>query len=505
LNSSEAVSTAPAYDVLKLTLPNQMAYLALAQAFVDEAARQFGFTGSGLSEIQLGVEEAVTNVMKHGYDVEESRSFDILCERIAGGMRIVVCEKGIPFDPSQIPDYNPGSDLADSSTAGLGVFLMRAMMDDCSFHNLGPGGKETHLIKYLPPAAPEAGAATEAPPPAAPDAIPRKIEYDVRLMRAEEAIEVSRCAYKSHGYSFFDDHIYYPERLVELNRSGEMISAVAVTRDNTFMGHAALLYQYPEDRIAELTFVFVNQEYRGQGALNRLNDFLLTTPKSREFAGMYAYAVANHPFTQKATQRSGLGDCGILLATSPVSWKFKGIAGDASQRISVVLSFKYMETPQRLTLFPPAQHREMIARLYRELGVEHDYVIPVAAAAPAEPSSIESSANPSEGCAEIFVARYGSDAVREVKKLLRSFCLRQMAAVNLFLNLEDPLTAVLAGEFEKLGFFFAGILPRARVGDTLILQYLNNVDLDYGKIVAYSPSARQTLAYIRERDPNESI
>ncbi len=32
----------------------------------------------------------------------------------------------------------------------------------------------------------------------------------MRLMREEEAIEISRCAYISHGYSFFDDHIYYP-------------------------------------------------------------------------------------------------------------------------------------------------------------------------------------------------------------------------------------------------------------------------------------------------------
>ena len=37
----------------------------------------------------------------------------------------------------------------------------------------------------------------------------------VSLGRPEEAIEVSKCAYKSHGYTFFDDHIYYPERIVE--------------------------------------------------------------------------------------------------------------------------------------------------------------------------------------------------------------------------------------------------------------------------------------------------
>ncbi len=72
-----------------------------------------------------------------------------------------------------------------------------------------------------------------------------KIDFEVRRMMLEEAIEVSRCAYKSHGFSFLDDHIYYPERLVEMNRKLEMISAVAVTSENDLMGHAALVFNNP--------------------------------------------------------------------------------------------------------------------------------------------------------------------------------------------------------------------------------------------------------------------
>ena len=292
MSHADTAPHAPHSDTLKLTLPNQMPYLPLAQSFVREAAAHFGFQGASLSQIELAVEEAVANVMQHGYDAEESQAFDIICEHLPGGIRIIIHEMGMPFDPSRIPEYRPGE------SAGMGVFLMKAMMDDCSFHNLGPLGKETHLIKYLPGPAGEPGV-PEAHPTVEPAVITQKINYSVRLMREEEAIEISRCAYKSHGYSFFDDHIYYPARLVELNRSGELISAVAVTEDNVFMGHGALLYQYPEDRIAELTFVFVNVEYRGQGALNRLQEFLLTTPKSREFAGIYAYAVANHVFSRR--------------------------------------------------------------------------------------------------------------------------------------------------------------------------------------------------------------
>jgi anti-sigma regulatory factor (Ser/Thr protein kinase) len=481
----------------RLTLPNEMPYLPLAQSFVRHVATQFGFEEPSLGQLDVAIEEAVTNVMKYGYDAEESRSFDITCERLPGGIRVIIHETGMPFDPSLIPEYHPGE------SQGMGVFLMKSMVDDCSFHNLGPLGKETHLIKYLPQNTGQAGDAI-ADKAVEPAPMAAKIDYDVRLLREEEAIEISRCAYKSHGYSFFDDHIYYPERLVALNRSGDLISAVAVTKDNVFMGHAALLFQYPDDRIAELTFAFVNVEFRGQGALNRLNDFLVATPKARPFEGLYAYCVANHVFSQKALAHAGFDDCGLLLATSPRSWKFKGIPGDPSQRISVVLCFRYMDSPQRLRLYPPAHHRDMVKKLYANLGVEHDFAPPEPGALAKAPELV-TSVNPAESCAEIFVAGYGEGVVREVRRALRSFCLQQVAAINLFLKLEDPHTFFLTEEFEKLGFYFAGILPCARYGDALILQYLNNVDLDYSKIVACSEAAKELLAYIQALDPLSSI
>lgn len=491
-------------DMLKLTLPNDLAYYPVAQTFVREVARKFGFEGTPLSEIEVGVEEAVTNVMKHTYDAEENHTFDIVCEQIPAGIKIVIKEKGIPFDPAAVPDFKLGTSLENASTAGMGVYLMKAVLDECTFRNLGPEGKETHLVKYLKG---ESGVASELAYPHAqvsePEVIKEKIEFDVRMMEPHEAIEVSKCAYKSHGYSFFDDHIYYPERLVELNRTNEMISAVAVTKAGTFMGHAALLFQGPKDRAAELTFVFVNVEYRGQGAFNRLIEYLFSVPKPREMAGIYAYAVANHVFTQKATVRYGINDCGILLATSPASWKFKGIPGDPTQRISVVLSFKYLEPPKRLTLYAPANHREIVAKLYKNLGVEHDLATPAEGLRiDGQESVIETSENESEGCAEIYIAKCGSQAVHDVRNLLRGYCLQQYAAINLFLNLEDPATSVLGCEFEKLGFFFAGILPCARFGDTLMLQYLNNVDFNYSTVTAYSEMAKEILGYIRERDPN---
>ena len=72
------------------------------------------------------------------------------------------------------------------------------------------------------------------------------------------------------------------------------------------------------------------------------------------------------------------------------------------------------------------------------------------------------------------------------------------------MNLSNPLTAGIAAQIEKLGFFFGGILPHGyKNGDALILQYLNNVSIDYDAIQVESAIARKLLAYVREQDPNQ--
>jgi len=156
-------------------------------------------------------------------------------------------------------------------------------------------------------------------------------------------------------------------------------------------------------------------------------------------------------------------------------------------------------------LYVPIHHQEMVAKLYRQLGAEHEFARPSFGAQTSGAPEILSSVNPAEGCAEIFVTRYGDGIVHEIRKLLRRLCLQQVAAINLFLNLEDPATFLLTQEFETLGFFFAGVLPSGRFGDSLILQYLNNVDLDYSKIAAYTDMSKEILAYIQAHDPVSAI
>ncbi|MDI9569608.1 MAG: ATP-binding protein [Pseudomonadota bacterium] len=504
-------------DFLKLSIPPELSYLPLIQTVVLAMARRIGFMDDQLYEIEVAVEEAVSNVVVHAFSQQEGETFEVICERVPLGMRITIREKGIPFDPRQIPDYRPAGDLETTSAAGMGVFLMKRFMDEVSFHNLGMGGKETRLVKYLPtkdvqaylsPREREettAAAEANAPPPGA---RPReRIRYTVRRMEPAEAVEIARCAYKSHGYTFFDDHIYYPERIVELNATDEMISAVAVTEDNVFMGHSALVYPGPDSRIAEFTFVFVNQEYRGQGCMKDIAEYLFTCPKKNPMDGIYVYSVTNHEFTQRGMAQFGIRDCGLLLASSPETWVFKGIEAQ-DQRISVALSFRYLVDPPSLTLYPPARHRKAISRLYKNIGASrHRFAAPVTDGCPPPPGKgeIETEVFTTENCAEIRVIAHGDDVLDEVRKIVRELCLKNVSAIQLFLDLRDPHTFFSVSEYEKMGFFLAGILPMSRVGEALILQYLNNVRIDYDKLALYTEEARWIRDYVREMDPHDNL
>ena len=105
--------------------------------------------------------------------------------------------------------------------------------------------------------------------------------------------------------------------------------------------------------------------------------------------------------------------------------------------------------------------------------------------------------------ARIDVHRYGTDVTSLVKTRLRELCLERYDVIHLYLDLMDQRTSELVPRFEEMGFFFSGILPAALPGDALILQYLNNVPIDYEKIRVVSDAARELLAYVRKHDPNQ--
>lgn len=496
-------------DYSKLTLPNDRSYVETAVAYVGEVARKFGFDDEDRRDVELAVREAVTNVVEHAYEPGETATFDVSCERVPLGMQVSVRDKGLPFDPDRIPQCVTQPNTDEERGSGCGILAMSRVMDEVHFRNLGLDGKEAVLVKYfrnsnladhfeacdlgLYPSHETSQPATTEP-----------VEITIRDMRPAEALEVSRCVYRTYGYSHTYEDIYFPERLVRLNASGRLHSAVAVTAEDELAGHCALIKSDPRSRVAEIGLGAVKPQFRSQGILNRLTEYLMAEARSEGLTGLYGRAVTNHTYSQKTGHRFGMNDCAIGLGLVPQTASFRGITERLTQRETLVFHFKYLVEPPRPVLFPPPYHAAMIGRLYDGLGAVPELRSPVEQGSPVLEGKavVESAVYGSMGFARIDVKRYGEDVVAEVRAALTQFRLKRIEIIHLYLDLSDSLTGVMAKQFEFMGFFFAGILPGILPGDALILQYLNNVPIEYEKIRTASEQAEALLAYIRKADPN---
>lgn len=110
--------------------------------FCGDLARKAGFTEKEIYAIQLAVDEACTNIIEHAYGGEVDENVEVRCGFKDETLTIVLCDWGQPFDPASVPEPNLNDELSDRKIGGLGVYLMRKMMDSVSYETL-PGPVNT--------------------------------------------------------------------------------------------------------------------------------------------------------------------------------------------------------------------------------------------------------------------------------------------------------------------------------------------------------------------------
>ncbi len=122
--------------------------LSDVREFINQRAIDFGFADREVSEITLAVDEACTNVIKHAYKGNPETEFEIRI--IASGIEfeIVVRDWGDSFDPEKVPVPNIKEKFGRHRAGGLGIFLMRKLMDTVEYHG-GSSTNEVRLVRYL--------------------------------------------------------------------------------------------------------------------------------------------------------------------------------------------------------------------------------------------------------------------------------------------------------------------------------------------------------------------
>ena len=481
--------------VVRVTVSADAGFLQPLVDFVRETVHRLGLPDAAADHLDRVVELVCRNVVEHAFEPGNDGRYDVLVLRRPGQVVVAVEDQGLPFD------YECFTDGGDPV---LSEMVHRSFADEVRFVNLGRRGNRVELVKNLPHAdvrdhLPENEHRETAEAPAASGDVP----LEIRMMLPEEAPALSRAVYRSYGYSYDWDDIYYPERIRELQESGLMRSCVAVSPEGELVGHLALTVERPGAPVAEAGQAGVDPRFRGHQLFAKLKTFLASRAAEGGMYGLYSEATAIHPYSQKGNLHLGARETGFLLGYIPPSVSYKEIGEYRAGRRGSVALF-YMRTnqePQR-EIYPPARYRDVVRRVVEHNGLRRT-IVDRSDPRPELPDSsrVDVRVRQDHNLAFLRVVEPGNDLRELVRSRLRELCLHRIDVIYVDLPLSNPATRIGGDRLEELDFFFGGIIPEAGDGDVLRLQYLNNVEVERGDVSTASDFGEEMLDLVfRQRD-----
>ncbi len=132
----------------ELIIESKTEHLSQVRDFVKSNAEACGFTKEEIGKIILAVDEATTNVIKHAYHYAEDKKIIIKSSFKEGKFSITIIDEGSQFDPKGVPFPDLKEYHKEKRVGGLGMFLMRKLMDDIKYENFSNRNKVT-LVKYI--------------------------------------------------------------------------------------------------------------------------------------------------------------------------------------------------------------------------------------------------------------------------------------------------------------------------------------------------------------------
>jgi len=136
---------------LKFEVPSDPQLLSVVRSAVGQIAAVSGLSEQDCRSITLAVDEALANIIRHAYQ-DRGGQIEISCQRFVSGaaggpanrLEFVLTDWGRSVDTSELQ----GRPLGEPEPGGLGLHLIRAVMDEVHYEPCGDYNR-LRLVKYL--------------------------------------------------------------------------------------------------------------------------------------------------------------------------------------------------------------------------------------------------------------------------------------------------------------------------------------------------------------------
>ncbi len=119
------------------------------RVFINEVVRASEMEETLCNRITLAIDEAVTNIIKHAYEDRRNDAIRITVDVNPKRFEVVIYDTGCSFNPKDVKTPDIQQFVREGRRGGLGVFLMRKIMDEVEYVFQEGVKNELRMVKYL--------------------------------------------------------------------------------------------------------------------------------------------------------------------------------------------------------------------------------------------------------------------------------------------------------------------------------------------------------------------
>ena len=121
--------------VEKLTIRNNEGDIRETGIWLARISEARGFSEKTRFALDLVLNEVLINVVQYGFEHETIHQINIMLEELPTGVRVLIDDDGVPFNPLKQHVPEPSNDLDKAWGSGRGVLLVRQYCRDMEYQN----------------------------------------------------------------------------------------------------------------------------------------------------------------------------------------------------------------------------------------------------------------------------------------------------------------------------------------------------------------------------------
>ena len=468
-------------DLVDVTIRADERMIPCVLTMAETISRGQGMGEDLLLRMRLNLEEILLGLISYGSSFGYDLGIDVSIGRDGDELVYSVRDKGVPFDYST---------LENGGYSDIARILNRT--DGAELRNLGREGREQTFRLPVPHIDSDDDDVSEFRQCMKPE------DFDIHGMRPEECMQVAQCLYDEFGYTYVNEAVYIPERLVESTKDGMFTPYTATAPDGEVAGFMALVRSPRLPGTAEMATVVVKKKFRKCSIMNRMIDNAMHDAESMGLQSVNMEPVAYHPYTQMVSDRMGMWPCAVGFNRIPpdVGTSFEG---QDSRRTMLWSAKSFRDEPR--TIHVPEDVMDMCDYIDHGLGIERPFG---EVEKPSGDSSMTTEYNSVMSIGRTYIDRTGEDCRQRMRRELHGLKAVGCEIAEIMINIQDPSAPYAYEAAKDLGYFCTGMFPVSSGCDYLMMQNTMSRIVDYSSIKTTEPFGK-LVGMVRDLDPEGDL